>query len=375
MPTARARRLCPDAAFVAPRIDLYAAASRAGDGDPAVGDAAGGAARRSTRRSSTSRGRGAACSGPGPRSRAALRRRIRDELGLDRVGRRGHHQDAGQDRERRRRSPTVCSWSSPGPSSRSSTRCRCGGCGASARRPSASSTASASTPSASWPRSPSRCSSTSSATRPGRHLHALADNRDARRWSRTGSRSRSVTRRRSPRPQRSTRARAGRVRMAERVAARLREHEKAARTVQLKLRYRDFATITRAHTLPEPTDLARHIGARGARAARRGRPRATASACSASPRSATRRRGRGPGAAAVGDRSGRAAAATRRRARAHVDAVRARFGDDAVGRAAHAVDGPRAHRPAWQPLGSGRRRRRTCGSPAGRRGVTCCASR
>ena len=28
MPTTRARRLCPDAEFVAPRIDLYAAVSR-----------------------------------------------------------------------------------------------------------------------------------------------------------------------------------------------------------------------------------------------------------------------------------------------------------------------------------------------------------
>ena len=45
------------------------------------------------------------------------------------------------------------------------------------------------------------------------------------------------------------------VRMADRVAARLREHAKVARTVQLKLRYRDFATITRARTLPEATDL------------------------------------------------------------------------------------------------------------------------
>ena len=47
--TARCRRpgraaLCPDAVFVAPRIDFYAEVSRDGDGDPAVGDAARGAA-------------------------------------------------------------------------------------------------------------------------------------------------------------------------------------------------------------------------------------------------------------------------------------------------------------------------------------------
>jgi DNA polymerase-4 len=45
------------------------------------------------------------------------------------------------------------------------------------------------------------------------------------------------------------------VRMADLVAVRLRDHAKVARTVQLKLRYRDFTTITRAHTLPDPTDL------------------------------------------------------------------------------------------------------------------------
>ena len=46
------------------------------------------------------------------------------------------------------------------------------------------------------------------------------------------------------------------VRMSDLVAARLRDHEKTARTVQIKLRYSDFTTITRAHTLRDPTDLA-----------------------------------------------------------------------------------------------------------------------
>jgi len=48
-------------------------------------------------------------------------------------------------------------------------------------------------------------------------------------------------------------------RMADLVAARLRATGKVARTVQVKLRYRDFTTITRAHTLPGPTDLAATI--------------------------------------------------------------------------------------------------------------------
>ena len=43
--------------------------------------------------------------------------------------------------------------------------------------------------------------------------------------------------------------------LAEKVCRRLREHHLYARTVQLKLRYTDFSTITRAHTLPAPTQL------------------------------------------------------------------------------------------------------------------------
>jgi len=39
------------------------------------------------------------------------------------------------------------------------------------------------------------------------------------------------------------------------VARRLRESQYHARTIQLKLRYKDFTTITRAHSLPSPTQL------------------------------------------------------------------------------------------------------------------------
>jgi DNA polymerase-4 len=45
------------------------------------------------------------------------------------------------------------------------------------------------------------------------------------------------------------------MRLSEMVGRRLREADLHARTVQLKLRYKDFATITRAHTLPNPTQL------------------------------------------------------------------------------------------------------------------------
>jgi DNA polymerase-4 len=45
------------------------------------------------------------------------------------------------------------------------------------------------------------------------------------------------------------------ARLAEMVGRRLREHSLFARTVQLKLRYQDFHTITRAHTLKRATEL------------------------------------------------------------------------------------------------------------------------
>jgi DNA polymerase-4 len=45
------------------------------------------------------------------------------------------------------------------------------------------------------------------------------------------------------------------MRLSEMVARRLRESQFHARTIQLKLRYKDFTTVTRAHTLPAPTQL------------------------------------------------------------------------------------------------------------------------
>jgi DNA polymerase-4 len=43
--------------------------------------------------------------------------------------------------------------------------------------------------------------------------------------------------------------------LCEMVGRRLREHQLAARTIQLKLRYSDFSTITRAHTVARPTQI------------------------------------------------------------------------------------------------------------------------
>ena len=45
------------------------------------------------------------------------------------------------------------------------------------------------------------------------------------------------------------------MRLSEMVGRRLREHGLRARTIQLKLRYKDFTTITRAHTVADATQL------------------------------------------------------------------------------------------------------------------------
>ena len=51
------------------------------------------------------------------------------------------------------------------------------------------------------------------------------------------------------------------LRLAERVARRLRAAGQAGRTVGVKLRRADFSTVTRSRTLSEPTDVARRIAA------------------------------------------------------------------------------------------------------------------
>src|SRR6202044_2378745 len=45
------------------------------------------------------------------------------------------------------------------------------------------------------------------------------------------------------------------MRLSEMVGRRLRESNFHARTIQLKLRYKDFTTLTRAHSLPVPTQV------------------------------------------------------------------------------------------------------------------------
>jgi DNA polymerase IV len=96
----------------------------------------------------------------------------------------------------------------------------------------------------------------------GRHLYALAWNRDDRgvqpeRAVKSVGHEETFP---ADITERDTLAREV-VRMSERVAERLRDGRRVGRTVQLKLRYKDFRTITRSRTLPEPTNLAADIGA------------------------------------------------------------------------------------------------------------------
>jgi DNA polymerase-4 len=53
--------------------------------------------------------------------------------------------------------------------------------------------------------------------------------------------------------------RAWAVELTEQVARRLRRHSLCGRTVQLKIRFSDFQTITRSITLPQPTDVTQEI--------------------------------------------------------------------------------------------------------------------
>ena len=88
----------------------------------------------------------------------------------------------------------------------------------------------------------------------GRHLHALAHNHDRRRV-RTGRRRGSIGSQRAL--GRRTRSReeidATLVALVDRVTGRMRRAGRAGRTVVLRLRFDDFARATRSHTLPRAT--------------------------------------------------------------------------------------------------------------------------
>lgn len=125
------------------------------------------------------------------------------------------------------------------------------------------------------------------------------------------------------------------VRQADAVAQRLRRHGLAGRTVQLKVRFGDFRTITRSATLDEPVDTGPDV----ARAAK---------ALLARIDPAPGVRLLGVGVSGFDDRPGRQlrldapAGADWEDASRAVDAIRDRFGDGAIGPAA--ASGPRGLR-------------------------------
>jgi DNA polymerase IV len=88
----------------------------------------------------------------------------------------------------------------------------------------------------------------------GRHIHALAHNRDPRRV-RGGRRRRSIGAQRAlgRSPRSWLELDAVLVGLVDRLARRLRAARRVCRTVTLRLRFGDFSRATRSHTLPEAT--------------------------------------------------------------------------------------------------------------------------
>jgi DNA polymerase-4 len=88
----------------------------------------------------------------------------------------------------------------------------------------------------------------------GRHLHALAHNRDPRRVQ-VGRRRRSIGTQRAlgRRPRSAEDLDADLVALVDRLARRLRTAHRVCRTVVLRLRFDDFSRATRSHTLSEAT--------------------------------------------------------------------------------------------------------------------------
>ncbi|MDP9259075.1 MAG: DNA polymerase IV [Actinomycetota bacterium] len=88
----------------------------------------------------------------------------------------------------------------------------------------------------------------------GRHLHALAHNRDPRRVE-TGRRRRSIGSQRAlgRSPKSPEAIDAALVSLIDRVTRRMRAARRVGRTVVLRLRFADFTRATRSHTLPRAT--------------------------------------------------------------------------------------------------------------------------
>jgi DNA polymerase IV len=88
----------------------------------------------------------------------------------------------------------------------------------------------------------------------GRHLHALAHNQDPRRVQPRRRRGSIGSQRALGRPRRSPDAvDAVVLGLVDRVTRRMRAARRVGRTVVLRLRFDDFSRATRSHTLPQPT--------------------------------------------------------------------------------------------------------------------------
>ena len=257
MPMARARRACPDAAFLAPRFDAYEDASRAVmtilrsytplveplSLDEAFLDVAG--ARR--------------LHGDGPEIAASIRRRVRAETGLTasvgvtttkllaKIASELAKPDGllvvapGSELDVLHPLPVQRLWGVGPATYRRLERLGVSTIGDLAALPEAT-----------------LVSGLGQAH--GRHLHALAWNRDER-GVEPDQHAKSVGHEETFPTDLTERTTLERevLRLADRVAARLRRAGCVARTVQLKVRYGDFRTITRSRTLAEPTDLASEL--------------------------------------------------------------------------------------------------------------------
>lgn len=256
-PMARARRLCPDAVFLAPRFDAYAAASAEVmtilesitplvepiSLDEAFLDVGG--ARR--------------LSGTGPEIGERVRRRVRDEAGLTasvgvastKMLAKIASDDAKPDGMRVVEIGGELAYLHPLPVE------RLWGVGPATRRRLARLGVRTVGDLAAQPES-TLVDALGAAS--GRHLRELAWNRDAR-GVETGREAKSVGHEETfPADVTDPSVLEHEIaRLADKVAARLRRAGRTARTVQLKVRFADFSTITRSHTLTDPTDLARDL--------------------------------------------------------------------------------------------------------------------
>ena len=139
-------------------------------------------------------------------------------------------------------------------SSRSSTRCRWSGSGASDRSRRGSSTGARIVTVADVAALGEAALVDIVGRAAGRHLNALAHNRDPRRID-VGRRRRSIGTQRAL----GRRARSpdtldiDLIRLVDRLARRLRQAHRVSRTVTLRLRFDDFSRATRSRTLPEAT--------------------------------------------------------------------------------------------------------------------------